>query len=286
MLRHIGVGGSIVPMYEAQMEKDWRYIITDSNSKLIIAANEAIYQKVVSYAGTVGNVESIICLDAASRELLYCYHRWMELVDKEVPVPPYPSITPQHIATIIYTSGTTGNPKGVELSHENLCSNIVGMMVRTISLPTPSRHNPFFLVTFFPVPFTLLSFHSFSALSFLIHLTFPYPFFLLPALLLSFSSFPSLPPLGMMERWSHALKPETIALGFLPWAHIFGQTCELHTQFAVGSCLGIVEKREHILEGLQLVKPNVLASVPVLFNRVYDGVMKKINEGVFLFTMS
>ena len=151
----------------------------------------------------------MICLDAASRELLYCYHRWMDLVDKEVPVPPYKSITPQDIATIIYTSGTTGNPKGVELSHENLCSNII----------------------------------------------------------------------GMMERWSHALKPETRALGFLPWAHIFGQTCELHTQFAVGSCLGIVEKREHILEGLQLVQPNVLASVPVLFNRVYDGVMKKINEG-------
>ena len=41
-------------MYEAQMEKDWRYIITDSNSKLIIAANEAIYQKVIiSHAGAV-----------------------------------------------------------------------------------------------------------------------------------------------------------------------------------------------------------------------------------------
>jgi long-subunit acyl-CoA synthetase (AMP-forming) len=41
-------------MYEAQTEKDWRYIITDSNSKLIIAANEAIYQKVtIFHASTV-----------------------------------------------------------------------------------------------------------------------------------------------------------------------------------------------------------------------------------------
>ena len=105
-----GVGASIVPMYEAQMEKDWRYIITDSDTKLILAANEAIYQKVSSYAGTVGKVESVICLDAASSDMLYCYHRWMDLVDKEVPVPLAP-IIPQDICTIIYTSGTTGNPK-------------------------------------------------------------------------------------------------------------------------------------------------------------------------------
>jgi long-subunit acyl-CoA synthetase (AMP-forming) len=42
-----GLGGSVVPMYEAQMEKDWRYIVQDSGAKLILAANEAIYQQVV-----------------------------------------------------------------------------------------------------------------------------------------------------------------------------------------------------------------------------------------------
>lgn len=40
------VGGSIVPMYEAQMEKDWRFIVNDSDAKLILAANDTIYQKV------------------------------------------------------------------------------------------------------------------------------------------------------------------------------------------------------------------------------------------------
>ena len=52
-----------------------------------------------------------------------------------------------------------------------------------------------------------------------------------------------------IHRWGHEFKKDTVGLGFLPWAHIFGQTCELHTQFAVGSSLAIVEKREYILEG-------------------------------------
>ena len=66
---------------------------------------------------------------------------------------------------------------------------------------------------------------------------------------------------------------------YLPWAHVFGQTAELHSLLATGSCMAIVSNREQILESLAIVRPTMIASVPVLFNKVYDGVMKKVKEG-------
>jgi long-chain acyl-CoA synthetase len=130
----------------------------------------------------------------------------MKLVDKEEPIPPL-KMLPDELAVIIYTSGTTGVPKGVELSHNNVISNLKDLQV----------------------------------------------------------------------RWEDNLQEKT-SLAYLPWAHVFGQTCELHCLIGTGSALGIVEKRELILESIGMIKPSILCSVPVLFNRVFDGVHKKMNS--------
>ena len=62
-------------MYEAQLEKDWRYIITDSDSKMIIAANDSIYKKVSEYVGKVGKVQNVLCFDTED-EYIYSYNRY------------------------------------------------------------------------------------------------------------------------------------------------------------------------------------------------------------------
>ncbi|MBT3044274.1 MAG: acyl--CoA ligase [Candidatus Thiodiazotropha sp. (ex Codakia orbicularis)] len=52
---------------------------------------------------------------------------WQRIVDLE---PANPRMLPDRsdLASIIYTSGTTGNPKGVTLSHGNLCANIESIL--------------------------------------------------------------------------------------------------------------------------------------------------------------
>lgn len=39
--------------YEAQLEKDWHYILNDSDAKVLVVATEAIYEKVKDYPGKV-----------------------------------------------------------------------------------------------------------------------------------------------------------------------------------------------------------------------------------------
>lgn len=68
-----------------------------------------------------------------------------------------------------------------------------------------------------------------------------------------------------------------ISLAFLPWSHLYGLAVELNALLSTGSTLAITT-REQILENIKLVRPTLIVSVPMLFNRVYDGVHKAIAE--------
>ena len=63
-------------------------------------------------------------------------------------------------------------------------------------------------------------------------------------------------------------------LAFLPWAHSYGQTCELWIGMSMGASTGICRGVPMILDDLQLVKPTVLFAVPTLYKKIYDGVHK------------
>ncbi len=66
------------------------------------------------------------------------------------------------------------------------------------------------------------------------------------------------------------------SLSFLPWAHSFGQTCELHALFSQGASIGICEAVDKIIDNLAEVKPTLLFSVPRIFNKLYTAVQKQI----------
>ncbi len=67
------------------------------------------------------------------------------------------------------------------------------------------------------------------------------------------------------------------SLSFLPWAHSFGQTVELHGLFSMGASMGIAEAVDKIIENLGEVQPTLLVSVPRIFNRIYDGLHKTMS---------
>ncbi len=69
-----------------------------------------------------------------------------------------------------------------------------------------------------------------------------------------------------------------VSVSFLPWAHSFGQTCELHSMLSRGAAMAIAEAVDKLIANFAEVRPTVLYAVPRVFNKIYDGLQKKIAE--------
>ncbi|HVU01518.1 MAG TPA: long-chain fatty acid--CoA ligase [Polyangiaceae bacterium] len=71
---------------------------------------------------------------------------------------------------------------------------------------------------------------------------------------------------------------EERSLSFIPWAHVFGQTCELHTMLSLGASIAINDELKHLPENLKEVAPTVLVAVPRIFNRIFAAVHAQVAE--------
>jgi long-chain acyl-CoA synthetase len=70
--------------------------------------------------------------------------------------------------------------------------------------------------------------------------------------------------------------PDERYLSFLPWAHSYGQTVELHSLFSWGASMAINDELPKLLANLAEVKPTLLVAVPRIFNRIYNAVTREI----------
>ncbi|MFA5624485.1 MAG: AMP-dependent synthetase/ligase, partial [Bradymonadales bacterium] len=67
-----------------------------------------------------------------------------------------------------------------------------------------------------------------------------------------------------------------VSLAFLPWAHAFGKTVELHTFVSFGAAIGIAESTRTIAKNLQEINPTIINSVPKIFNTIYDTIHQRM----------
>jgi long-chain acyl-CoA synthetase len=198
-----GLGARFCPMYESQLAKDWRYIVEDSGARVLLAATYPIFETVRGWAGEVGNLEHTFCMNLPAEDET----SFLALEERGRSHPaPAVDIDPEWVCGFIYTSGTTGRPKGVLLTHSNICSNL----------------------------------NAVSAI--------------------------------------FAIHSSDVSVSFLPWAHSFGQTCELHGLLSRGAALAIAESVEKLVDNFAEIRPTVLYAVPRVFNRIYDGLQKRMAE--------
>ncbi len=62
------------------------------------------------------------------------------------------------------------------------------------------------------------------------------------------------------------------SLCFLPLCHVMGRTTDYHLQMALGSVINFAESIQTIQKDLLEVRPNILFSVPRLYEKIYEGV--------------
>jgi long-chain acyl-CoA synthetase len=71
---------------------------------------------------------------------------------------------------------------------------------------------------------------------------------------------------------------DVTTMTILPWAHIFGQTAELLAVIRIGGEMGLAQNPSTVATDIVDLKPTHLIAVPGVFNRIYAGLWKKMDE--------
>jgi len=132
-------GGVSVPIFPTLPAEQIRYIIDDSEARILFSAGGVLWEKYEAIQARLPRLEKVVCLGRGPLPpgglgpLGLSLAEAMALGEKAEAADPAAlesmvgAIQPDDLASIIYTSGTTGIPKGVMLSHGNFISNIHGL---------------------------------------------------------------------------------------------------------------------------------------------------------------
>ncbi len=129
-LANLCLGGVTVPIYTTLVPEQVKYIIDDSDAKIVVCSNPELWKLVEAVKSQLTKVTHFISFDAGAPEWALSLEgvlekgKQLDQENTELFEKMALEVKPGDLATIIYTSGTTGPPKGVMLTHHNLVSNV------------------------------------------------------------------------------------------------------------------------------------------------------------------
>lgn len=128
-LASLCLGSITVPIYTSLVPEQIKYIVNDSDTKVVVCSDLSLWEKVKSVKDKMKNVEYFLIMGDKAPEGTVLLSEVLEKGKKVKEKDPglfeksALEIKPNDTASVIYTSGTTGTPKGVILSHSNFISN-------------------------------------------------------------------------------------------------------------------------------------------------------------------
>jgi long-chain acyl-CoA synthetase len=117
----LSIGATVVPIYQTNSPEECRYVLENSDSKVVVVEDAEQLEKVRAVQDQLPQLEHIVLMTGSAEDAIAMEDlaakgtggddtTWKTL---------YEAVTPEDICTFIYTSGTTGPPKGCIISHGN-----------------------------------------------------------------------------------------------------------------------------------------------------------------------
>ena len=122
----LSVGGVTVPIYETSSAEQVRWVLQNSEAVLVFAETDAHATMVAELAGELPALRRVLHINGSGPKALDQLAEEGASVDKADLTARLEGLRAEDPATLIYTSGTTGRPKGCQLTHANLLSEIRG----------------------------------------------------------------------------------------------------------------------------------------------------------------
>jgi long-chain acyl-CoA synthetase len=123
------IGAVHLPVYPTISDSDYLFILNQAEIRTIFVSDQVIYNKISGLLRDLPILETIISIEKLSNvkyfEDLIIYGKEIFNSQKKQIAIRRKKIQAESVCSIIYTSGTTGFPKGVMLTHENLCTNLM-----------------------------------------------------------------------------------------------------------------------------------------------------------------
>jgi long-chain acyl-CoA synthetase len=123
----IWIAGAVcVPVYETSSAEQAEWILSNSGARMCFAETAAFEHMIGEFRDRVPALEKVWRIersDSGAMALLTLIEDGGTVSDEEI-TSRVAATKAADVATLIYTSGTTGRPKGCELTHENLLSDV------------------------------------------------------------------------------------------------------------------------------------------------------------------
>ena len=122
------LGAVPVSFYNSSSVDQLAYLLDDSRAEVIVT-ERGLLERGSAPARQAARPVKLVVVDGDGTSGDADAHALRDLIAFGTPLAagPRPTLSPADLVTVVYTSGTTGEPKGAELTHDNILAQIRGL---------------------------------------------------------------------------------------------------------------------------------------------------------------